>query len=128
MTHIFILTPKKKKKEIERKMEKNKKNKNKEPEFQSHNTLAHSPYVRQVCRLVPSLRYEILISYLREGTSLPGLKMAACPVPEKTVTRIYPEKTERMTTNKGKKKSNELIYQSLDTTTHCPYVYRFSNS
>ena len=39
-------------------------------------------------------------------------------VPEKNITQIYPEKTEKRT-NKGKNKSNKPSFQSHDTTMHC---------
>ena len=58
-------------------MEKNWKNKGMEPESQSHNTIINSPYVCHV------------------------LKIIAGTVPEKTVTQIYPEKTDKWT-NKWK--------------------------
>ena len=47
------------------------------------------------------------------------LKIVASTVSEKTVTQIYPQKTEKWT-NKGKNKSNEPHSQSNDTTTYCP--------
>ena len=55
----------------------------------------------------------------------PNLIISASTVPEKTVTQIYFEKTEKWI-NEGKNKCNNIDFLYQYSTTHYPYAYQVS--